>query len=278
MHIGPPIRLRSAFPDRLNRRCEVGPPPAVPARPLIAASPAGSHGPRSASTEYHSPRATPSNSLSCEALSENRRGNQAAADCGPRVAQVARQRVLGYRSRFAAWRLRTESSSKADDLRSRRPDAPQLLAHVMLVELLDRVPLKPQLLGHILDRAGAPAPRQADRGPDTPGGRTSRSEPCRTLRRAFFPPPDEANEARVRVTQHSRTLCSGRKPGKVYVSASRRRGGVLRIGESCQIFRPSHVHETRKYRLRSDIRCPISPTLFPENPFHDRVPPLGMET
>lgn len=51
----------------------------------------------------------------------------------------------------------------AEGLRRRRADAAQLLAHVVFVEFLDRLPVKIQLLGHILDRARAAAPPDIER-------------------------------------------------------------------------------------------------------------------
>ena len=50
----------------------------------------------------------------------------------------------------------------ADHLRSRRAGTRQLRPHVLLVELLDRLPIEAQLLGDILDRRDAAAP--ADEG------------------------------------------------------------------------------------------------------------------
>src|SRR5713101_8441680 len=49
---------------------------------------------------------------------------------------------------------------EADDLRPGRSGAPQLLAHVLLLELLDRVPLQMQLLGDVFDGRGAANPRR----------------------------------------------------------------------------------------------------------------------
>jgi hypothetical protein len=45
----------------------------------------------------------------------------------------------------------------ADDLRPRYAGAPQLLAHVLLLERLDRVPLELQLLGDVFDGRSAAA-------------------------------------------------------------------------------------------------------------------------
>ena len=45
----------------------------------------------------------------------------------------------------------------ADDLRPGRSGTPPLLAHVLLLELLDRMPFEPELIGDILDRRGAAA-------------------------------------------------------------------------------------------------------------------------
>src|SRR4030066_123874 len=53
----------------------------------------------------------------------------------------------------------------ADDLRPGRSGTPQLLTHVLLLELLDRVPLKMQLLGDILDGRGAAALPDVEREP-----------------------------------------------------------------------------------------------------------------
>ena len=51
----------------------------------------------------------------------------------------------------------------ADDLGPGPSGAPQLLAHVLHLELLDRVPLKMQLLGNVLDARRAAAPPHVER-------------------------------------------------------------------------------------------------------------------
>ena len=51
----------------------------------------------------------------------------------------------------------------ADDLRPGRAGAPQLLAHVLLLERLDRVPLQLQLLGDVLDGRGPAPPPDVER-------------------------------------------------------------------------------------------------------------------
>ena len=51
----------------------------------------------------------------------------------------------------------------ADDLRPGGAGAPQLLAHVLLLERLDRVPLQLQLLGDVLDSRGTAPPPDVER-------------------------------------------------------------------------------------------------------------------
>ena len=51
----------------------------------------------------------------------------------------------------------------SDDLRARSADAAQLLAHVVLVELLDGAPIEVQLLGHVLDGAHPTASSHIER-------------------------------------------------------------------------------------------------------------------
>jgi hypothetical protein len=42
------------------------------------------------------------------------------------------------------------------DLRPRHPDPPELLAHILLIQLLDRLPVQMKLVGHVL-QGGGPA-------------------------------------------------------------------------------------------------------------------------
>ena len=51
----------------------------------------------------------------------------------------------------------------ADDLRPRRPDAAELLAHVLLLEVLDGVPVQDQFLGDVLDGSRAAALADVER-------------------------------------------------------------------------------------------------------------------
>ncbi len=76
----------------------------------------------------------------------------------------------------------------ADHLRRRRPRPPQLLPHVLLLELLDRVPVEMQFLGDVLDGRGPAAPADVEGEPlrveaDCPPGRAAApASPCRTAR------------------------------------------------------------------------------------------------
>src|SRR5262249_6971632 len=82
----------------------------------------------------------------------------------------------------------------------------------------------------------------------------------------FFP-------RRVRRTSRARespnipcTVRRGRKPGKLYVSASRRAARLLGIRESCQNFRPPGRTKPWKTKLRSSIMPSYLPTRFREDP------------
>jgi hypothetical protein len=57
------------------------------------------------------------------------------------------------------WRVWSETSSIPNDRSAPRARPPELLAHVVIVELLYRVPVQVQFFRHVFDRRGtAPTP------------------------------------------------------------------------------------------------------------------------
>src|SRR5262245_8028400 len=195
--------------------------------------------------------------------------------------------------------------------RARRPRSPQLFPHVLLLQLLDRVPVQPQFLGHRLNRCrpAPPAhvpgkalgvqgvvgqPRQfllfhlaaalAVHPPDLhlqvdprvstgqvpyPAHLVIVERPLATPTGAtdgFFPRRWSRRIRTLGSPKTPRTVALGRKPGKRYVSSSRR---SFRIRESCQIF--SRLKSYRSlvqshFRALSDAILPIQ---IPEEPLFD---------
>src|SRR2546426_5720253 len=82
-----------------------------------------------------------------------------------------------------------------DDPRRGRPGPPQLLAHVLLLERLHRVPVQPELLGHIPDRGGPTAPSHVEgKAFGVEGIGRQKGGPL-LLRRATAPAPHAPNLA-----------------------------------------------------------------------------------
>ena len=116
----------------------------------------------------------------------------------------------------------------ADRLGSWRARLGQLRPHVLLLQLLDRLPVKLEFLGHVLDRgltdSAAPRRRQSAwcrRGcrPGSPAARASRARNSGTARAA---PRSPGRCARRRTTDREPAACVGRTSPSALDHSSRR--------------------------------------------------------